>query len=424
MKRNLLDGVTLSERHVRASNSMEAAHTAKRYTDGSAYAMPSILPRTAEGQNDKKTRALHFVLAFVFTLTWSLFVKTHAFGQTTAPQSTNREAPASKRAKQEQHEEADKKAAAAQRQKLFRTPEEAQQALVEAAQAKDHQALAALFGPEHSQMLSGDPEDDAELLHDFADHISESCALEKVDDHKYMLAIGAEHYPFSVPIISDGEQWRFDTASGLREILDRRIGEDELSAIMASRAYVVAQWEYFTESGNHNNDGLAEYARKFVSSPGQRDGLYWDTVEEDEPSPSGIQIAAAGFENDGAGRNARGPKPAVRNIKSSPRESSDAQDIAGSLPKHSYHGYFFKILTRQGPNAPGGRLSYLINGHMIAGHAIIAYPDKWGNSGVMTFIVNVQGRVYEKNLGPRTAQIAATMSEYNPDSTWKLVTEE
>jgi hypothetical protein len=212
--------------------------------------------------------------------------------------------------------------------------------------------------------------------------------------------VGEDNWPSPIPIVKDGSQWRFDTAAGLEEILNRHIGEDELSAILTCRAYVLAQWEYFTEANGTAQDGLAVYAQKFVSTPGKRDGLYWETPSGAKPSPLGSLVAQARAEGYAAGQ----PRPA-------------------GAPKRPYHGYYFKILKRQGAHAPGGRFGYVLNGNMIAGYALIAYPDKWGSSGIMTFIVNQQGRVYQKNLGPKTAELAAAIVEYDPDTSWKLVTE-
>jgi hypothetical protein len=287
-----------------------------------------------------------------------------------------------------------------ERQTVFSAPEEAMQALLDATKAKDRAALNKIFGPGSDALLSGDAVEDKKDLEDFAAAVQESTQLQKDDDVKYTLVVGKNHWPFPIPIVKPANQWAFDTKQGIDEILNRRIGENELSAIATCRAYTVAQWEYFTE-GDQDRDGVAEYARKFVSSPGQHDGLYWDTSEDEKPSPLGELVAAARAEGYGPqeGANKDGTKKGRR----------------------PYHGYFFKILTRQGPHAPGGKYSYIINGNMIAGNALLAYPDKWKNSGVMTFIVNQQGRVYEKNLGPNTAKIAGSITEYDPDLSWKLV---
>jgi hypothetical protein len=292
---------------------------------------------------------------------------------------------------------------ATQKQAHFSTPEEAKQAVVDAAAAKDPAAFATIFGPEASeQVLPGDEVQDQQELEEFAASAQQSAKLEKVNDTKYTLAIGENNWLFPIPIVKEGTQWRFDTPAGVEEILNRRIGENELSTILSCRAYAVAQWEYFTEV-DADKDGVAEYAQKFISSPGKRDGLYWDTAEGDDPSPLGSLVAAARAEGYASG--------------------TPAKDEAAVQPRQPYHGYYFKILTRQGAHAPGGKYNYIINGNMIAGYALVAYPDDWADSGVMTFIVNQQGRVYEKDLGPKTSQIAGAMVEYNPDPTWKFVKE-
>jgi len=290
--------------------------------------------------------------------------------------------------------------AAAPSQTRFATPEEAVETLARAAQGKDQTALTAIFGPDRAKLLTGDPVEDNKALERFAANLEKSHKLEKVGDTKFTLLVGADNWPSPIPIVQDGNQWRFDTATGLEEILNRHIGEDELSAIFTCRAYVLAQWEYFTQATGTSQDGLAVYAQKFVSAPGKRDGLYWETPPGAKPSPLGSLVAQARAEGYAAG-----------------------QARPSGTPKRPYHGYYFKILARQGPHAPGGRFSYVINGNMIAGYALIAYPDKWGSSGIMTFIVNQQGRVYQKNLGPKTAQIAAAIKEYDPDTSWKLVHE-
>jgi hypothetical protein len=289
---------------------------------------------------------------------------------------------------------------AASNQTRFATPEEAVEALAHAAQAKDQTALAAIFGPDRAKLLTGDPVEDNNALERFGANLEKLHKLERVSDTKFTILVGTDHWPSPIPIVKDGDQWRFDTAAGLEEILNRHIGEDELSAILTCRAYVLAQWEYYTQATGTSQDGLAVYAQKFVSTPGRRDGLYWETPPGARPSPLGSLVAQARAEGYPAGQ----ARPA-------------------GTAKNPYHGYYFKILRRQGAHAPGGKFSYVINGNMIAGYALIAYPDKWGSSGIMTFIVNQQGRVYQKNLGPKTVQVAATIVEYDPDPTWKLVTE-
>ncbi|MGA2136023.1 MAG: DUF2950 domain-containing protein [Bryobacteraceae bacterium] len=281
--------------------------------------------------------------------------------------------------------------AACAAQSHYASPDEAVKALARAAQAGDQSALTAIFGPDRAKLLTGDPVEDKNALERLAANLAASYKLHKVSDDKLTLLMGNNDWPSPIPIVRDGNQWRFDTKAGLEEILNRHIGEDELSAIMTCRAYVLAQWEYYNKATGTAHDGLAVYSQKFVSTPGKRDGLYWDTPAGSAPSPLGALVAQARAEGYTAGHH------------------------------HPYHGYYFKILTRQGPHAPGGRFSYIINGNMIAGYALIAYPDKWGSSGVMTFIINQQGRIYEKNLGPHTAPLAAAITEYDPDPTWKRV---
>jgi hypothetical protein len=272
-------------------------------------------------------------------------------------------------------------------QSTYSSPDDAMQALVTAAKAKDRSALATIFGPDHEKLLSGDEVEDTNDLNDFAEAVTENAQLEKISDSKYTMLVGKNHFPLSIPIVEKEGKWIFDTKAGMEEIFNRRIGENELSAINTCRAYAIAQWEYFTE-GDWDHDSVAEYAQRFISSPGAHDGLFWETAEDEKPSPLGKLVTAAREEG------YSGPP---------------------------YHGYFFKILKSQGPYAPGGKYSYVINGNMIAGYALIAYPDKWGNSGVMTFIINQQGRVYQKNLGPDTVTHANAIIEYDPDPSWKLV---
>jgi Protein of unknown function (DUF2950) len=300
--------------------------------------------------------------------------------------------------------------AQAQEQSTFSSPDDALQSLASAAKNKDRAALTKIFGSDYDKLLTGDEVEDSNDLDAFSSAVSESTQLQKVTDSKYMVAIGQENWPMPIPLVQKDGKWFFDTKAGLEEALNRKIGENELSAITTCRAYAVAQWEYYTES-DWDHDGVAEYAQRFYSTPGKHDGLYWETSEGDKPSPLGKLVASASAE-------AYGPKT----------ESPDAAAKGGSKESEAvpedrapYHGYYFKILTRQGAAAPGGKYGYIINGNMIAGYALVAYPDKWGTSGVMTFIINQQGRVFEKNLGPNTAKIAAALNEYNPDPSWKLV---
>jgi hypothetical protein len=318
-------------------------------------------------------------------------------------------------------------------QARFASPEEAMRALVDAAKAKDRGALADIFGAEHqAEMFSGDQVQDNEEMDEFAADVQESAKLEKVDDTRFTLLIGTENWPFPMPIVKDENQWRFDSEAGQAELMNRRVGQNELSTILTCRAYVLAQREYFDQRFDQqqedmeNNDGVAEYAQRFMSSPGRRDGLYWDTAEGEKPSPLGVLVASARAE--GYGTNGQSDEQSSVDLQHinlvNVRQVDQSHDRNGSSPMRSrnpYHGYYFKILTRQGPLAGGGPYDYVINGNMIAGFALVAFPDKWGSSGVMTFVVNQQGRVYQTNLGPETASIAGAIDEYNPDSSWTLV---
>ena len=284
-------------------------------------------------------------------------------------------------------------------QRTFSSPDEARQALIGAAQAKDQSAMKAIFGSVLCELEPGDPvEQTAEFDH-FARHVQEGTEIIKQGDEKAILAIGAEKWPFPVPIVKKGNSWRFDTEAGREEILCRRIGHNELLAINVCHAYAEAQREYYTMP---EPDGvqLPKYAQHMISSSGRKNGLYWPTAAGEKESPLGLLVAKAKEEGYMQKRKAgeSGPRP--------------------------FHGYYFHILKQQGPSAPGGKYNYIINGNMVAGHALVAYPARWGVSGVMTFIVNQRGRVYQKNLGPKTTEIARKMKSYNPDLTWKLVEEQ
>jgi Protein of unknown function (DUF2950) len=321
------------------------------------------------------------------------------------PQSTPQARAVQKKVVRENVEDNKEDKIAAANQTTFDTPDAAMQALAAAVKADDKPALQKMFGSGADQLLSGDPVEDEADRASFSAALDRHMALEQQDDSTYRILVGNDEWPAPIPIVKRDDKWVFDTQAGLNEILDRRVGNNELSAIATSRAYVLAQWEYFVNAYG-NNDGLASYAQKFVSTPGAQDGLYWDTPEDADPSPMGKLVAAAQAE----GYNA---------------ENTATKKKASSSEQHSpYHGYYFKILTRQGASAPGGKYGYIINGNMIAGFALVAYPATWGNSGVMTFIVNQQGRVYQKNLGPDTDRIAGAMAEYNPDPSWKRVDED
>lgn len=280
-------------------------------------------------------------------------------------------------------------------QQLFASPEDAVKALSQATKAKDQNGLAAIFGPRIRDFVSGDQVADANEFEEFAARISKSIKFEKVNEQRVTLAIGEEEWPFAAPIIKVGNQWRFDTDAGVEEMLNRRIGMNESFAMSLCQAYAVAQFEYFNGE-DWDGDQVSEYAQKISSSAGKHDGLFWETTSVDEEeSPLGPLFAFAA--SDG-----------YRASKGTTRSATP------------FYGYNFRVLFRQGASAPGGKFNYIINGNMIAGFAMVAYPATWGNSGVMTFIVNQEGRVYEKNLGLRTMAIAEAMTEYNPDVSWSL----
>ena len=209
-----------------------------------------------------------------------------------------------------------------------------------------------------------------------------------------MLEVGTNSWPFPVPIVKKDGRWFFDTEAGKEEIFRRRIGKNELATLEVMRAYVDAQREY--ASRDRNGDEVLEYAQRLASTPGAKDGLYWPPDLDGEISPLGPLVAQA----QGEGY----------------RMAGKAQDAT----REPFHGYFFKILTRQGKHAPGGKYDYVINGHMIGGFALVAWPAEYGESGIMTFIVNQQGRVYQRDLGPKTDKLAAAMKAYDPASGWAV----
>jgi hypothetical protein len=277
----------------------------------------------------------------------------------------------------------------------FTSPDEAIKALTSAASAKDTNALHAIFGPEARELVSPDVVQATNESARFVRRLTEKIELVRQMDTNAVLQLGADGWPFPIPLVKQADgRWFFDTLAGKEEILNRRIGRNEIGAIRVCRAYVDAQREYAGE--DRNGDGVLEYAQHLRSSPGKHDGLYWPMRDGDEISPLGPLVAQA--RGEGYRRDTK-----ILTEQQSP-----------------YHGYLFKILTRQGKHAPVGKYNYIINGHMIGGFALVAWPDEWGNSGVMTFVVNQQGKVYQKNLGPKTGSIASAMTIYDPDDTWSL----
>ncbi len=281
--------------------------------------------------------------------------------------------------------------AAAPRQMTFASPEGAATALVAAARADKMGDLERILGPTGQRLIhSGDRVADKAGREKFVSDYGQKHSIERQSDTRAILIIGANEWPFPIPLVKQRDTWRFDTKAGAEEILDRRIGRNELDAIRVVGAIVDAERDY--ASKDRTGAGYLEYAQKFMSSPGKRDGLYWPATEG-EDSPIGPLVVSASTEG-------YGPK--------------------GAHGRHQpYHGYYYRILKQQGKDAPSGARNYIVNGHMIGGFAVVAFPAKYGDSGVMTFIANERGVIYEKNLGPKSAAIARTMTTFNPDSSWK-----
>ena len=282
-------------------------------------------------------------------------------------------------------------ALAAEKQKTFGSPEDAANALAAASRASDVKALESILGPGSARLIrSGDAVADRRGRERFAQAYAEASKVERQGDAKAILMIGKDEWPMPIPMVKGKDGWRFDARQGGEEVLNRRVGRNELSTVQVMLAYVDAQREYYLR--NPRNDKLLHYAQKFGSVPGKRDGLYFPTKAGEAPSPLGplfTKAKAAGYGKDEDGL----PDP--------------------------YYGYRYRILTRQGPDAPGGAYDYVVQGRMIGGFALIAWPASYGNSGVMTFIVNHEGVVYEKDLGLGTAAAAGKITRFNPDKSWK-----
>jgi hypothetical protein len=298
------------------------------------------------------------------------------------------------------------KAAQQPQGKAFSSPEEAVKALVDACKRNDTQELLVIFGHEGKDIVSsGDAVADKAQRTRFVQGYEAKNRLEQKTPETTIICVGKEDWPLPVPIKKSGEKWYFDAAAGKEELLNRRIGRNELSVIPVMKAYVDAQHEYATM--DPNGDGVTEFAQKFKSAEGKKDGLYWPVKEGESPSPLGPLVAKALKEGYGKKR-----------LKEGNKKKSEAPTPT------PYHGYFFRILTGQGKNAPGGTFNYVVNGKMVLGFGLVAYPAEYRNSGVMTFIVNQQDIIYQKDLGPDTAKIAGTMVKYDPDKTWKKVEKE
>ncbi|MFL5333059.1 MAG: DUF2950 family protein [Geminicoccaceae bacterium] len=268
--------------------------------------------------------------------------------------------------------------------------EEAAAALTRAVQDHDRPAIAVIVGPDLADFIqSQGAEANAGDREQFLQSARRATVLRPDGDDRRILEVGLEAWPFPAPLVHEAGGWRFDGAEGVEAVKDRIVGRNELEAIDVLRAYVAAQQAYAAE--DRDGDGVLQYAQRLASTPGKRDGLYWPVTGDEEPSPLGPFLAAAA-------------------VHPESRE-----------PATPYYGYLFRIMTRQGEKAPGGAYDYVINGHLLAGFAMVAWPAAYGESGVMTFVVNQYGTVLERDLGPRTDEIGPRMLTYNPDAGWTPV---
>jgi hypothetical protein len=276
-------------------------------------------------------------------------------------------------------------------QQTYKTPEAAVDALVATAKSDDQKAALLVLGRDGEDIISsGDKVSDDAARQRFVASYDAKHQIAMESDGKAILVIGDNDYPFPIPLLRKDGQWSFDTEAGRREILYRRIGHNELETIQTCLAYVDAQNEYAEK--DRTGAGAGVYAERLVSEPGKKDGLYWPTAQGEEESPLGELFAAASRQGYRTGE--------------------------GRTP---YHGYYYKILTRQGSAAAGGSADYVVSGKMIGGFALVAYPAHYRNSGVMTFLVNHNGTVFQKDFGAKTAELAEAMTSFNPDPTWKKV---
>ena len=276
-------------------------------------------------------------------------------------------------------------------QKTFASPEEASNALVTAAQNNDEKAMLDILGPDGRTIVSsGDVAEDAQSRANFVQKYQEMHRLVKEPDATVALYIGADNWPTPIPLVNNGNSWYFDTEAGKKEILYRRVGRNEMSAIRVCQELVAAQKEYYSAQKN-------EYAQKIFSDEGQHNGLYWKASDAEPQSPVGPLVAWAAAE-------------------AAPR-SQDGTPAP-------YRGYYYRVLTRQGESAAGGAKSYIVNGKMTDGFAFVAYPAEYRSSGVMTFVVAADGVVYQKDLGKKTDVLATSMKEYNPSSSWAKAEDE
>ena len=284
--------------------------------------------------------------------------------------------------------------------RAFATPEAAAAALVEVLRNQDRAGALELLGSENEQWIrSGDAVQDKSDVERFIVAYDKKNGIEKPSDETAVLLVGDDDYPFSIPIVRGDKGWVFDAEQGKEELLSRRIGRNELSTIQTVQAIADAQLEY--AEVDRNGNGVMEYAAYIVSSLGERDGLWWPTKDGEPASPLGPLVADAvreGYE----------PQEAVQS----------GEPVDESQP---YHGYHFKLLTRQGDSAPGGAREYIVGGLVIGGFAVLAYPANYGNTGIMTFIMSQDGIIYDRDLGPATDSLVVEIESFNPGEGWKIV---
>jgi Protein of unknown function (DUF2950) len=279
--------------------------------------------------------------------------------------------------------------------RVFTSPDDASNALVTAVKSGDQNGVLAIFGPDSKEIIfSGDPVQDKNIGNAFVAGYDVMHRWRRMPDGGQILLVGADNFPFPIPLRkNDGGQWFFDTAAGKDEILNRRIGRNELAIIEVCGAVADAEAEYFSQL--HDGETTKQYALKFISDPGKQNGLYWKSPDGQPESPLGPLAAFATSEGYSA--------------------KADAHT--------AFHGYYFHMLKGQGNNAPGGAKDYVVDGKMLGGFAFVAYPAEYGNSGVMTFIINQDGVLLQKDLGKTTTEIATAMTEFNPDASWSPVEE-
>lgn len=280
-------------------------------------------------------------------------------------------------------------------QESFASPEDAVAALIKAVQANDAKELRAILGPNSEQLVaSGDPVADANARTRFLEGYAAKHTLAPHGDGQQVLIVGLDDWPLPIPVVKAGDAWRFDATAGAREIVDRRIGQNELLTIQTLLAAVEAEQDYFDRV--KRGAGTGAFAQRMLSTPNNQDGLYWDVDSGEAPSPLG---------------------PLVEQAKS---EGYPGEMSPTGVPV-PYHGYFYRILKMQGPNAPGGAENYISDGRMTGGFAIVAWPAAFDNSGIMTFLVDQDGIVFQKDLGPNTAKIVGGITSFDPDVTWTRI---